>query len=109
MWCLKRMMTENPPAPAKPPRSRTALLITVAGLVAAFYAIVLNLVPVATDQVLRSVGEGLVFALVAIGCGIYCLRRGQRFLAIGMISPSAFILAESAMRLIYFLQHGKGI
>ena len=85
------------------------LLITIAGFVAAFYAIVLNLVPVAADQITRSVGEGLFFALVAIVCGLYCLRRGQRFLAIAMIGPSVFILAESAMRLIYFLQHGKGI
>ena len=103
------MTTEPTETPAKPPRNRTALLITVAGFVAAFYAIVLNLVPVAADQVARSVGEGLVFALVAIVCGIYCLRRGQRFMAIAMIGPSVFILAESAMRMIYFLQHGKGI
>jgi len=99
-------MTERP---AKPPRNRTALLITVAGLVAVFYAIVLNLVTVPPDQVVRSVVESLVFALVAIACGIYNLRRGQRFLAIAMIGPSVFILAESGMRLVYYLQHGKGI
>ncbi len=101
------MTTEN--TPAKPPRKLTALLITIAGLVAVFYAIVLNLVTVAPDQLARSLGEGLVFALIAIACGVYCLRRGQRFLAIAMIGPSVFILAESAMRLIYFFQHGKTI
>ena len=95
--------------PAKPVRNRTALLITAAGLVAVFYAIVLNLVPVAPDQLARSLGEALIFALVAIVCGVYCLRRGQRFLAVGMIGPSVFILAETGMRLVYFLQHGKAI
>jgi hypothetical protein len=100
-------MTEN--TPAKPPRNRTALLITAAGLIAVFYAVVLNLVTVAPDQLARSLGEGFVFALVAIACGVFCLRRGRRFLAIAMIGPSVFILAESAMRLIYFFQHGKSI
>ena len=96
-------------APGKPPRSRTALLVTSAGLIAVFFAIVLNLVQVAPDQTVRAVGESLVFALVAIVCGVYCLRRGQRFLAIAMIAPSIFVLAESSMRFIYFLQHGRGI
>jgi len=95
--------------PTKPPRNRTALLITIAGLVAVFYAIVLNLATVAPDQVARSVAESLVFALVAIACGVYVLRRGQRFLAIAMIGPAVFVLAESGMRLVYFLQHGRGI
>ncbi len=102
-------MTEPTDPPAKTPRHRTQLLITAAGLIAAFYAIVLNLVPVAPDQVVRSVVEALVFAVVAITCGVYVLRRGQRFLAIAMIGPSVFILAESGMRLVYFLQHGRGI
>jgi hypothetical protein len=103
-------MTSEPTKTAvKPPRSRTALLITVVGAIAVFYAIVLNLVPVVADQVVRSVGEALIFALVAIACGVFCLRRGQRFLAIAMIGPSVFILAESGMRLVYFLQHGKAI
>jgi len=100
-------MSKDPSA--KPSRNRTALLITAAGLVAVFYAIVLNLVTVAPDQVARSIGESFVFALVAIACGVYNLRRAQRFLAIAMIGPSVFILAESAMRLIYFFQHGKSI
>ena len=96
-------------APEKPPRSRTALLVTAAGLIAVFFAIVLNLVSVAPDQVARAVGESLVFALVAIVCGIYCLRQGRRLLAIAMIAPSVFILAESSMRFLYFLQHGRSI
>ena len=104
------MTSETPPkTPIKPPLKRTVLLVTVAGLVAVFYAIVLNLVPVSPDQVVRSVGESMVFALVAIVCGVYCLRSGRRFLAIAMVGPSVFILAESAMRLVYFLQHGKAI
>jgi len=103
------MSTDSADTTIKPPRNRTALLITAAGLIAVFYAIVLNLVTVAPDQIVRSLGEGLVFALIAIACGVYCLRRGQRFLAIAMIGPSVFILAESAMRLIYFFQHGKSI
>ncbi len=100
---------DKTPAPIKPPRSRTALLVTAAGLIAVFFAIVLNLVQVSPDQAARAVGESLVFALVAIACGIYCLRRGQRFLAIAMIAPSIFVLAETSMRLIFFLQHGKAI
>ena len=102
-------MTEPVPTPAKPPRDRTTLLITVAGLVAVFYAIVLNLVPVAPDTVARSVVESLIFSLAAIACGVWCLRRGRRFMAVGMIAPSVFILAESGVRLAFFLQHGKGI
>ena len=108
------MTSETPPetaaqAPGKPPRSRTALLVTAAGLIAVFFAVVLNLVTVAPDQTVRAVGESLIFALVAIVCGIYCLRRGQRLVAIAMIAPSVFILAESSMRFLFFLQHGKGI
>jgi hypothetical protein len=95
--------------PVKPPRDRTTLLITIAGLVAVFYAIVLNLVPVAPDQAVRSVAESLVFALVAIACGVWCLRRQRRFLAVALIGPSVFVLAESGVRLAFFLQHGRGI
>jgi len=96
-------------APVKLPRNRTALLIMAVGLIAVFYAIVLNLVTVSPDQIARSVMESLVFALVAIGCGVYCLRRGQRFVSIAMIAPSVFVLAEGGVRLVYFLQHGKAI
>ncbi len=103
------MSTEPTETPAKPRRNRTQLLITAVGLIAVFYAIVLNLVTVAPDQVARSVAGSLIFALAAIACGVWCLRKGQRFFAIAMIAPSVFVLAENALRLVYFLQHGKGI
>jgi hypothetical protein len=104
------METPQDTTPAtKPPRNRTALLVTIAGLIAVFFAVVLNLAPVESGEAVRALGEGLVFALVAIACGIWCLRRGQRFLAVAMIAPSVFVLAEGAMRLVFLVQHGQSI
>ena len=86
-----------------------ATLIAVAGLAAAFFAIVLNLAP-ASDASAGNVLaiESLLAALVALGIGIVTLRNGGawRFLAIAMIGPSVFVLADAGMRVLLHLKAG---
>ncbi len=79
------------------------LIVTVSGLAAAFYAVMLNLVT-ATVQPVYTV-QSLIFAVVAIVCGVWCVRRGggYRFAAIAMIGPAVFILADAGTRLALLL------
>ena len=78
----------------------------VAGLAAAFFAIVLNLAPAATATDDRSLAAfATLAALIALACGIWTFRQGQRFLAIAMIGPAVFVLAESGIRLFMYLGH----
>ena len=83
------------------------LIITVAGLAAAFFAIILNLVPDTPATALTIAAQAVIAALIAGACGAWTFRRGgaSRFLAIAMIGPSVFTLADSGFRLVYFLLH----
>ncbi len=86
-----------------------ALLIVIAGLVAALFAIVLNLAPAADANAGRTLAtESVIAALLALGCGVVTLRKGGgwRFLAIAMIGPSVFVLADAGMRLALYLRQG---
>ncbi len=86
-----------------------ALIITIAGLAAALFAIILNLAPASDPQTGRTLAiEGAVAALVALVCGILTLRKGGgwRFLAIAMIGPSVFVIADAGMRLALYLRQG---
>jgi len=86
-----------------------ALIIPIAGLAAALFAITLNLAPAADPQTGRTLAiEALVAALVALIGGILTLRKGGgwRFLAIAMIGPSAFVIADAGMRLMLISKQG---
>jgi hypothetical protein len=86
-----------------------ALIIAIAGLVAALFAIILNLAPAADASAGRTLAaESAVAALIALGCGVITLRKagGWRFLAIAMIGPSVFVLADAGMRLALYLRQG---
>ena len=85
-----------------------ALIIAITGLVAALFAIILNLAPAADASAGRTLAiESVIAALLALGCGIITLRKGGgwRFLAIAMIGPSIFVLADAGMRLALYLHH----
>ena len=86
-----------------------ALIITIAGLVAAVFAIILNLAPAVDANAGRTLAiESAVAALLALGCGGVTLRKGGgwRFLAIAMIGPSVFVLADAGMRIALYLRQG---
>ena len=86
-----------------------AQIIAIAGLVAAVFAIILNLAPAADANVGRTLAiESAIAALLALGCGVVTLRKGGgwRFLAIAMIGPSIFVLADAGMRVALYLKHG---
>ncbi|HTM80616.1 hypothetical protein [Asticcacaulis sp.] len=86
-----------------------ASIIAIAGLVAALFAIILNLAPAADANAGRTLAiGGLIAALMALGCGIVTLRKGGgwRFLAIAMIGPSVFVLADAGMRIALYLRQG---
>lgn len=89
-------------------KNRLPLIITIAGLAAAPYAVILNLVTAVPAVAQGFIVQSLIFAVVAIVCGIYTLRRGGgwRFLAIAMIGPAVFVLTDAGMRLLLFAQHG---
>ncbi|MGA9659876.1 MAG: hypothetical protein WBQ60_12370 [Asticcacaulis sp.] len=83
------------------------LIIVVLGLASAFFAVMLNLVsnlnPASANTLIL---EAAIAAVIALICGIITFRRGggARFLAIAMIGPSVFVLADLAMRLALFLK-----
>ena len=86
-----------------------ALIITIAGLAAVLFAIVLNLAPAPDAHTGRTLTiESVIAAIIALGCGVMTLRRagGWRFLAIAMIGPSVFVLADAGMRLALYLRQG---
>ena len=86
-----------------------ALIITIFGLVAALFAIILNLAPAADADAGRTLAiESVIAALIALGCGIITLRKGGGwgFLAIAMIGPSVFVLADAGMRIALYLRQG---
>ena len=56
-------------------KNRLQLIITIAGLAAALYAVILNLVTAVPAAAQSFVVQSLIFAVVAIVCGIYVLRR----------------------------------
>lgn len=89
-------------------KNRLPLIITIAGLAAAIYAVILNLVTAVPAAAQSFVVQSLIFAGVAIVCGISILRRGGgwRFLAIAMIGPSVFVIADAGMRLALYLRQG---
>jgi|GEM_PF-1143414 len=85
------------------------LIIAIAGLAAALFAIILNLAPAADAHTGRTLAiESAIAALIALGCGVMTLRKGGgwRFLAIAMIGPSVFVLADAGMRLALYLHSG---
>ena len=86
-----------------------ALIIAIAGLVAALFAIILNLAPAADANAGRTLAiESVIAAIMALACGVITLRKGGgwRFLAIAMIGPSVFVLADAGMRVALYLKHG---
>ncbi|MFT4076650.1 MAG: hypothetical protein QM647_14095 [Asticcacaulis sp.] len=89
-------------------QNRLPLLIALAGLAAAIYAVILNLVTAVPAAAQSFVVQSLIFAVIAIVCGIYTLRRGGgwRFLAIAMIGPAVFVIADGGMRLALSLHQG---
>ena len=82
-------------------------IVTIIGMAAAFFAIVLNLVPDTPATSLTLALQATVAALIAGACGAYIFRRGgtSRFLAIAMIGPAAFTLADSGVRLALLVFH----
>ncbi|CAL4866237.1 hypothetical protein MMA231_00475 [Asticcacaulis sp. MM231] len=89
-------------------KNRLPLVITIAGLAAALYAVILNLVTAATEAAQGFIVQSLIFAVIAVVCGVYTLRRGGgwRFIAVAMIGPAVFVLTDAGMRLLFFAQHG---
>jgi hypothetical protein len=89
-------------------KNRLPLIITIAGLAAAVYAVILNLVTAVPEAAQSFIVQSLIFAVVAIVCGVYILRKGGgwRFLAIAMIGPSVFVLADAGMRIALYLRAG---
>ncbi len=84
-----------------------ALTIAIAGLAAAFFAIVLNLATGAGNVAARQlVIEGVIAGFIALVCGVLTFRNGGgwRFLAIAMIGPGVFVLADAGMRLLLLLK-----
>jgi len=82
--------------------------ISIAGAVAIFYAIILNLTTGATAGVRQSLAlESIVAAVIAVACGAFMVSRGGRwkFFAIALIGPGLFVLADSGMRLVLLLTH----
>ncbi|MDI7776053.1 hypothetical protein [Asticcacaulis sp. EMRT-3] len=75
------------------------VLIALAGLAAAFYAAISNLMSPGP--------QSAVFAIIALVCGVWSFRRGGgwRFLAIAMIGPAVFVLTDALMRLLFWLNH----
>lgn len=77
-----------------------------AGLAAVFFAMVMNMAPAGAAAADRSLaGFATLAALLALAGGIWTFRHGQRFLAIAMIGPAVFVLAESGIRLFMYLGH----
>ncbi len=76
-------------------------IVTVLGLAAAFFAIILNLVPDTPGTAMTIALEAVIAALIAGACGAFTFLRGKasRFLAIAMIGPAVFTLADSGVRL----------
>jgi ABC-type multidrug transport system permease subunit len=89
-------------------KNRLPLIITLAGLAATGYAVTLNLVTAVPEAGQGFIVQSLIFAVIAVVCGIYTLRKGGswRFLAIAMIGPAVFVLTDAGMRLLLFAQHG---
>ena len=83
------------------------LIITLVGMAAAFFAVVLNLVPDTPATALTMAFQATLAALIAGACGAWTFRRGgtSRFLAIAMIGPAVFTLADSGVRLALLLLH----
>ena len=83
------------------------LIITVLGLAAAFFAVILNLVPETPVTAETLALQAVIAAVIAGACGAGTFFRGgaSRFLAIAMIGPAVFTLADSGFRLFYFLMH----
>ena len=78
-------------------------IVTAAGLLATFYAIVQDLTTAANHDTARSLAIGaLVTALVAVACAAYLWFRkgGLRWVGLAFGGISIFVLADSAVRLI---------
>lgn len=85
------------------------LIIAIAGLAAAFFAVVLNLVTNTNPDDAHTLAiEATIAAIIALVCGVVTFRKGGgwRFLAIAMIGPAVFVLTDAGMRLLLFAQQG---
>ena len=84
-------------------------IIAALGLLAAFYAAVLSLVPAATPALMQTFEiESVIAAVVALSIGVYAFRKGGgwRWLAVAMIGPGLFVLMDSGIGLLATLHHG---
>jgi hypothetical protein len=83
------------------------LIIAIAGLFAAFMAVVVNLASGAPAAAQALTIQATIAAVIALSCGALTFRRsgGWRFLGIAMIGPSVFVLADCGMRLLLLLKH----
>lgn len=86
-----------------------SLIIAIAGLTAAFFAIVLNLATGAGPAAAQELAaESVIAGIIALIGGAFTFRKGGgwRFLAIAMIGPGVFVLADAGMRLLFLLRRG---
>jgi hypothetical protein len=84
------------------------LIIAIAGLAAAFFAVVLNLATNTNPGDTHTLAiEATIAAVIALACGVITFRKGGgwRFVAIAMIGPSVFVLADACMRIALYLKH----
>lgn len=86
------------------------LIVTVVGFASAFFAVILNLVPDTPATAYTLTLEAVIAAVIAGACGAWTFRRGaaSRFLAIAMIGPAIFTLADAGVRLAFFVLHKQG-
>ena len=85
------------------------LIIAIAGLAAAFFAVLLNLVTNTNPNDAHTLAiEATIAAIIALVCGVVTFRKGGgwRFLAIAMIGPAVFVLTDAGMRIALYLRAG---
>ena len=90
-------------------KNRFPLILAIAGLAAAFFAVLLNLVTNTNPGDAQTLAiEATMAAVIALACGVVTFRKGGgwRFLAVAMIGPAVFVLTDAGMRLLLFAQHG---
>ena len=86
---------------------RMTLIVAIVGMLAAFFAVVLNLAEGTTRLVQHTLAiESVLAGLIALACAAYCLRQGGgwRWWALSIGGPALFAMADAAMRVVLFLK-----
>jgi len=86
---------------------RIILVVAMAGIVAAFFAVVLNLAEGGTTAAQRNLAiDSVIAGVIALSCAIWVLRKGGtwRWWAMAAGGPALFAIADAGMRVVLFLR-----